>query len=89
MFPNEKMDGLQCVPCITANTKKGPIKTATNDARPLAEIHFDLSGPMLPSVGGNVYATHFIEPRTAKSDVITINDKGQIKNFVAAYIATV
>ena len=88
-FDNKVMEELQCVPCITAKTKKAPISPADNNAQPYTEVHVDLSGLMDPRIGENIYAVHFLEPHTAKTDVIMIKAKSQIAQIVSYYIATV
>lgn len=80
----------ECIPCLTGKMQKATIQGTSRTRREdFEEIHYDLSGPITPSLGGNVYAAHFMEPTTAVSDVKFLKHKGELANQVRNYVAEV
>lgn len=71
------MKQLECVPCRTAKMKKDPVRP-NNSANHEGEIHLELSDPVAASLGGNIYAAHFLEPRSGKTDVIPSAKKSDL-----------
>lgn len=70
-FSSSTTGSSECVPCITGKMRNASIPQITHSTSvPLSEVHLDLSGPVQQSFGGNMYAAHFLEPRTAKSDIM-------------------
>lgn len=60
-----------------------------NRTKPRTEVHYDLYGPLKPSIGGRILVSHFVKPTTSKSDVFFIKRKSQIKDLSIRYISTV
>lgn len=83
--------GIPCMtaPCMNAKMKKSAIKGSTSNPEKLSEVYSDLSGPFAPTLGGNKYALHMMEPRTAKSDVFLVRSKDEVCQKVKEYIAYV
>ena len=72
---------------MTAKMKKAPVRQSDADQTPLAEIHFDVSGPFTETLGGNSYALQIIKPYTAKSDFFMIQKKSDVCQIVKEYSA--
>lgn len=70
--------------------KKSHIYPATfGKADYYQEVHFDISGPLKPSLGGNVFVAHLIDPNTGKSDVFFLKSKLELMDIVQNYIALI
>ena len=89
VFENNIIDKLDCVPCLTAKLRKAPVRRSGNNPPPGTEIHYDLSGPFNPSLGGNAYVVHLIEQSTSMKTLYFIRTKDQVCSTVKTYIAYV
>lgn len=70
--------------------KKAPILSVPTDPTvPYEDIHYDISDPVTPSLGGSIYTALFMERWTAKSDVFFERPKPDLMRNVAYYTATV
>lgn len=76
-------------PCISAKMKKSPTERANNFSKPYSEIHFDISGSLSPSIGGKIYAAHFMEPITAKTYLFTHYKKSELAQVIISSIKMV
>ena len=64
------MKSIECITCITAKARQAPVRTAATQVEfPVEQINVDISGPFIPTITGERYAFHFLDSRTAKSDV--------------------
>lgn len=54
-FSRSITDRIDGVPCLTEKRNRAPIQRVTENRRNSHEkVHLDLSGPMTPTIGGNV-----------------------------------
>lgn len=75
---------------MTGKLSKASIRAVASDRRDVyKEVHYVPSGPIQPTLGGNVYDVHFIEVRIGKSDVKLFSNKGELRSEVQAYVSTV
>ena len=87
-FSKQEMEQIVCLPCLTGKAKKAPIRSVDNrTTAPLQEIHLDISGAFIPTLGRETYAVHFLEPRTAKSDVTLLKAKSDLGQALMQYKA--
>lgn len=77
MFDTKIMEQQDCMPCFTGKMKKAPVKLTQGKDHD-GELHFNISGPMLESIGGHRFAAHFIEPRTVTTTVVQLEKKSDL-----------
>lgn len=41
-------------------------------------IHFEIYGPLVPSLGGKIFADNYLEQRTSMSEVFLLKKKGEV-----------
>lgn len=68
-FSKSIRDGQYCIPFLTGKIHKAPVIGVKQSHVHASEVHFDISGPFRPSLGGISYAAHFLETRTSFSEV--------------------
>lgn len=74
---------------MSAKMKKYPLEKSNNKLKPYSEFHFDLSGPLNPSLGGKVYSAHFMGPLSSKTDVVYIKKKSDLPDSIISYVKMV
>ena len=87
-FHPNVLQALECVPCIMAKAKQSSVRSAASKVDlPIEEINIDISGPFIPTINGEKYGAHFLDSRTAKSDVQLLKRKADFGDVFVRYIA--
>lgn len=88
MFDTKTMEQHDCMPCFTTKMKKAPLKlTKGKDLD--GELHFDISGSMLESIGVNRFAAHLLKTRTVTTTVVPLEKKSDLARVILAHIREV
>ena len=87
-FPQKTLTEMFCVPCQQGKTKRAAVlPTPPSVSMPIELVHTDISGPVLPSLSGSVYALSFMDSFTAKSDVFFLKKKSDLSICLMKYKA--
>lgn len=89
MFARAISKNFQCAPCLIWKLKQSPVENVDPEKNlPHTQFYFDLSGPIKPSLGGNINAAHLIQPTYSIMDVRLFEAERDTTNEVKNYIAT-
>lgn len=73
----------ECARWFRSKMKKSPITLSRSKwKKQCNEINYDISDLLSPSLGGNIYASHFIEPTTLKYGVFFFKAKFDLATIV-------
>ena len=78
---------MNCVPCITAVTKRAPLQSVTSlVSHPLELTHTDIAGPInLASIAGKIYMDVFLDKHTRMSMVHFLDHTSEFIKTLKGY----